>query len=380
MTKKGIVALSALISTLSLSLPGLANVERFETNMTESITDVGKEIYDIHMLVFWICVAAGILVFLFMLYTIIKYRKSNGHKPATFHENTAVEITWTVIPLIILLGMAWPASKTLIKIYDTSEADMDILITGYQWKWRYEYLTNDENDNVSFFSVLSTPQDEIHNIDPKNNNYLLEVDKPLVLPVNKKVRFLITANDVIHAWWVPALAVKKDAIPGFVNETWATPKETGIYRGQCAELCGKDHGFMPIVVDIRSEEDFNAWLKEEQAKAAEIKALTSKVFSMKELYDEGEKVYQKACLACHGANGEGGIGKAIAKSAIAMGDINTHMDVIVNGVPGTAMQAFGSQLTDVELAAVTTFQRNAFGNNMNETVQPIDIYNLKQGQ
>lgn len=380
MAKKGIVALSALTFFSSLSLPVVADMQRFETNMTESITDVGKEIYDIHMLVFWICVAAGILVFLFMLYTIIKYRKSNGHKPATFHENTAVEITWTVIPLVILLGMAWPASKTLIKIYDTSEADMDVLITGYQWKWRYEYLSNDDNDNVSFFSVLSTPQDEINNIDPKNSNYLLEVDKPLVLPVNKKVRFLITANDVIHAWWVPALAVKKDAIPGFVNETWATPKETGIYRGQCAELCGKDHGFMPIVVDIRSEEDYNAWLKDEQKKATEIKALTSKVFSMKELYDEGEKVYQKACLACHGAQGEGGIGNAIAKSAIAMGDINKHMDVIVNGVPGTAMQAFGSQLTDVELAAVTTFQRNAFGNNMNETVQPIDIYNLKQGQ
>ena len=198
--------------------------------------------------------------------------------------------------------------------------------------------------------------------------------------MNKKIRFLVTANDVIHSWWVPALAVKKDAIPGFMNETWATPKEIGIYRGQCAELCGKDHGFMPIVVDVRSEEDFNAWLAAEQKKAADIKELTSKTFTLKELYDQGEVVYNKACAACHGMKGEGGVGKAIAGSAIAMGDIKTHMEVVINGVPGSAMQAFGNQLSDIESAAVLTFQRNAFGNNMNETIQPIDVFNFKQGQ
>lgn len=369
-----------VFAVLSLITPNIwANLQRFETNMTPSITDVGKEIYDIHMLVFWICVATGVGVFLFMLYTIIKYRKGNGHEPSTFHENTAVEITWTVVPFIILCAMAWPASKTLIKIYDTSEADMDVLVTGYQWKWKYEYLT-DEGENVAFFSTLSTPQDEINNVDAKGEHYLLEVDNPLVVPVNKKIRFLVTANDVIHSWWVPALAVKKDAIPGFMNETWATPKEIGIYRGQCAELCGKDHGFMPIVVDVRSEEDFNAWLAAEQKKAADIKELTSKTFTLKELYDQGEVVYNKACAACHGMKGEGGVGKAIAGSAIAMGAINTHMEVVINGVPGSAMQAFGNQLSDIESAAVLTFQRNAFGNNMNETIQPIDVFNFKQGQ
>ncbi len=379
MYRKGMITLPVVTFLAFLNQNLFAISKRFETNMTESITDVGKEIYDIHMLVFWICVATGVLVFLFMLYTIIKYRKSNGHKPATFHENTTVELTWTIIPFIILMGMAWPASKTLIKIYDTSEADFDILITGYQWKWKYEYLT-EEGENLTFFSILSTSQDEIQNIDKKNPYYLLEVDKPLVLPVNKKIRFLITANDVIHSWWVPDLAVKRDAIPGFINETWSTPKKVGIYRGQCAELCGKDHGFMPIVVDVRSQKDFDAWLIEGQQKATELKALTSKTFTLKELYAEGETVYQKACLACHGVEGKGGVGKAIAGSAIVTGALSGHFDTVINGMQGTAMQAFGSQLSDIELAAVITYQRNAFGNNMNEVVQPVDVFNYKQGQ
>ena len=371
----GPVALLALMST-----PVLAEqAQRWQTNMTPSITAVGREIYDIHMLVFWICVGAGILVFAFMFYSLIAYRKSNGHDPATFHEHTTAELAWTIIPTIILLGMAWPASKTLIRAYDTSDADLDILITGFQWKWKYEYML-EEGENVAFFSALSTPRDEIYNVDPKNAEYLLQVDNPLVLPVNKKARFLVTANDVIHSWWVPALAVKKDAIPGFINEVAALPTEVGTYRGQCAELCGKDHGFMPIVVNVVEEPAFNEWISKKQEDAATLKQLMQQHFTLEQLYDDGKKVYDRACVACHGANGEGGVGKAIAGSAIATGNMREHIDVLVNGVPGTAMQAFGGQLNDIELAAVITYQRNAFGNNMGDMVQPLDIYNFKNGQ
>ncbi|CAA0116518.1 Cytochrome c oxidase subunit 2 [BD1-7 clade bacterium] len=373
------LALSPM-ALLALANPAMAEeAQRWQTNMKPGVTAVGQEIYDIHMLVFWICVIAGVLVFAFMFYSLFAYRKSNGHKPATFHENTAAELTWTIVPTIILLAMAWPASKTVIKIYDTSEADLDVLITGYQWKWKYEYMLED-GENVSFFSVLRTPQSEILNDEPKGEHYLLEVDNPLVLPVNKKTRFLITANDVIHAWWVPALAVKKDAIPGFINEIATTPTQTGLYRGQCAELCGKDHGFMPIVVNVVEQEEFDSWIGEKQADAAKLAELMQQQFTLEELYDDGKKVYEKSCLACHGANGEGGVGKAIAGSPFAVGDVKNHLDVVVNGVPGTAMQAFGGQLNDIELAAVITYQRNAFGNNMGDKVQPIDVYNFKNGK
>ncbi|CAA0081076.1 Cytochrome c oxidase subunit 2 [BD1-7 clade bacterium] len=374
------LALSPMALLALAANPAMAEeAQRWQINMKPGVTAVGQEIYDIHMLVFWICVIAGVLVFAFMFYSLFAYRKSNGHKPATFHENTAAELTWTIVPTIILLAMAWPASKTIIKIYDTSEADLDVLITGYQWKWKYEYMLED-GENVSFFSVLRTPQSEILNDEPKGEHYLLEVDNPLVLPVNKKTRFLITANDVIHAWWVPALAVKKDAIPGFINEIATTPTKTGLYRGQCAELCGKDHGFMPIVVNVVEQEEFDSWIGEKQADAAKLAELMQQQFTLEELYDDGKKVYEKSCLACHGANGEGGVGKAIAGSPFAVGDVKNHLDVVVNGVPGTAMQAFGGQLNDIELAAVITYQRNAFGNNMGDKVQPIDVYNFKNGK
>jgi cytochrome c oxidase subunit 2 len=313
-----------------------------------------------------------------MFYSIIYHRKSRGHKASNFHESTTVEIAWTVVPFLILIGMAVPATSTLIHIYDTEDAEMDILITGYQWKWKYEYL-NDNGENVSFFSNLRTPQDEIYNTEEKGEHYLLEVDEPFVIPVDTKVRFLVTANDVIHSWWVPELAVKRDAIPGFVNETWTKAEEIGIYRGQCAELCGKDHGFMPVVVNVVSKEDYAAWLEKKQAEAAEIKALMAQTFTMDELVARGKNVYQGYCAACHGMNGEGGLGNAIAGSAIATGDLTKHLDIGVNGVPGTAMQAFGGQMNDVDMAAVITYQRNAFGNNMGDMVQPIDVFNHKKG-
>ena len=361
-----------------LSAATLANDKVNEVNMSPGVTAVGQDIFDLHMLIFWICVVIGILVFGVMFYSIIYHRKSRGVKPSTFHESTKVEIAWTVVPFFILIGMAVPATSTLLDIYDFEDAEMDILITGYQWKWKYEYLGED-GENVSFFSNLRTSQSEIYNTEDKGEHYLLEVDEPMVIPVNTKVRFLVTANDVIHSWWVPELAVKKDAIPGFINEAWTMAAEEGIYRGQCAELCGKDHGFMPVVVNVVSQEEYDAWLGGKKAEAAEIADLMAQTFTMDELMERGKTVYDRNCLACHGASGEGGVGTPIAGSAIATGELGGHLNIGVNGVPGTAMQAFGGQINDVEMAAVITYQRNAFGNNMGDMVQPIDVYNYKKG-
>ncbi len=371
---------SARIFTLLFMLPALASAqtaERWGTNMTKGVTPISREIYSLHMDIFWWCVAIGVVVFGVMFYTMIAHRKSQGAKAANFHESTTLEIVWTIIPFVILIIMAVPATSGLIKIYDTEEADLDIVITGYQWKWKYEYLGED----VSFFSNLSTPKSEIYNQVEKNPNYLLEVDEPLVIPTHKKVRFLITANDVIHAWWVPDLAVKKDAIPGFINESWAYVDEPGVYRGQCAELCGKDHGFMPIVVEAKPEAEYLAWLEQKQQAQAKLRELTEKTFAFAELMDLGEQVYLKNCAACHQADGQGvpGAFPAIAGSAVATGELNGHLDIVVNGSrENPAMAAFGDQLPEAHLAAVITYQRNAFGNNMGDSLQPIDILTFKE--
>lgn len=363
-----------LMSVIAMAAGGEAS----EYNMAPGATEVGHQIYNLHMVIMWICVVIGVLVFGVMFYSIIYHRKSRGVTPATFHESTKVEIAWTVVPFFILIGMAIPATTTLLEIYDNDEAELDVVVTGYQWKWKYEYL-NENGENVSFFSNLRTPQTEINNTEPKGEHYLLEVDEPLVLPVNTKVRFLVTANDVIHSWWVPALAVKRDAIPGFINEVWTKATEEGVFRGQCAELCGKNHGFMPIVVNVVSKEEYATWLTTKQAEAAEIKELMAQTFTLDQLMERGKAVYEVNCLACHGADGEGGLGKAIAGSPVATGDLAHHLDISIKGVPGTAMQAFGGQLNDVDMAAVVTYQRNAFGNNMGDMVQPIDVYNHKKG-
>lgn len=351
-----------------------------QVNMDPGVTEVGAEIFDLHMMIFGICVVIGVVVFGVMFYSIYAHRKSRGVTPATFHESTKVELAWTIVPFLILVFMAVPATSTLLEVYNTEDAEIDILVTGYQWKWKYEYL-NEDGENVSFFSNLRTSQEEIYNEQDKGQFYLLEVDEPIVIPVDTKVRFLVTAYDVIHSFWIPELAVKKDAIPGFVNETWTRPTTTGIYRGQCAELCGKDHGFMPIVVNVVERDEYDQWLSEKQAQAAEIAALMEQTFTMDELMARGREVYNRACLACHGPQGEGGVGKPIAGSAVAMGPVGGHMDMVVNGSPNNAaMQAFGGQLNDVDLAAVLTFQRNGFGNNVGDMIQPIDVYNYKQGQ
>ncbi len=347
-------------------------------NMAPGATEVSRSVFDLHMTIFWICVVIGVVVFGAMFWSMLVHRRSTGHQPAHFHESTTVEILWTVVPLVILVLMAIPATKTLIEIYDSSESELDIQITGYQWKWHYKYLGQD----VEFFSNLTTPQDQINNRAVKGEHYLLEVDEPLVVPVGTKVRFLITAADVIHSWWVPALAVKKDAIPGFINESWTRIDEPGIYRGQCTELCGKDHGFMPVVVEAKSKEDFAVWLTERKQLAAAEKELTSKEWSMDELMVRGEKAYNTSCGACHQPTGEGlpPMFPALKGSAIATGPAADHMNIVVNGKPGTSMAAFGKQLSEVDIAAIITYERNAWGNKVGDMVTPQDVLAFKQAQ
>lgn len=248
-----------ILTFILLFFSFLANAE-WAVNLQQPITEVGESIYNLHLVITFICVVIFIGVFGFMFYSIYYHRKSRGHKASQFHENTTVEVIWTIIPFVILIAMAWPATKTLLIMRDTSAPDMTIKATGYQWKWGYEYLDHD----VQFYSTLATPKNQITNVEDKNTNYLLEVDNHVVVPVGKKVRVLTTANDVLHAWYVPALAVKQDAIPGFIRDTWFKAEKTGIYRGQCAELCGKEHAYMPIVVEVVTEDQFNQWVLDNQ--------------------------------------------------------------------------------------------------------------------
>ena len=344
-------------------------------NMRKGVTDISNNVYQLHMTIFLICCVIGVIVFAIMFWALIHHRKSKGAVPAQFHESTKVEILWTAIPFVILIVMAIPATKTLIAMEDASKADLTIKITGSQWKWHYEYMGED----VEFYSMLATPQNEITNLADKNPNYLLEVDKPLVLPINQKVRFLMTSDDVIHSWWVPDFAVKKDANPGFINETWTNINEVGTYRGQCAELCGKDHGFMPVVVEAKTEEDFKSWLAEaKQAKqkaAAESAALLDQVVPKEELMALGEQVYMASCAACHQPTGLGlpGVFPALKGSPIVVGDIKGHIDILLYGKPGTAMQSFAKQLSIKQIAAVITYKRNAWGNDTGEVIQPSEI-------
>ena len=350
----------------------------WEVNMTEGVTAISRSIYGLHMTIFLICVVIGVIVFGVMFYSIFKHRKSKGAVPHQFHESTLVEILWTSIPFLILVVMAVPATKTLIDIYNTDEAEVDIKITGYQWKWQYEYV----GEGVSFFSNLATPKEQIYNLRNKNTNYLLEVDEPLVIPVGTKIRFLVTAADVIHSWWVPALAVKRDAIPGFINESWTNIEEPGIYRGQCAELCGKDHAYMPIVVDARSPEDYKKWLDEKKAIAAKERELTTKEWTMAELMTRGEQTYNKVCAACHQVTGAGMPPVFPALKGTPMvtkaDQIGAHVEIVMNGKKGTAMQAFAGQLSEADLAAVITYERNAWGNNTGQMVTPKEILEFKK--
>src|SRR5215470_9277163 len=339
-------------------------------------TPIAHQIYDLHLVVLAIVVVIAVGVFGVVSYAILRHRRSIGHQAKQIGDNMKVQILWTAIPLLIVVTLAFPATRTVIAMKDTSSPDMTIKVTGYQWKWRYDYL----GENVSFYSDLSTARAQIENKAPKGENYLLEVDNPMVVPVGKKVRILVTANDVIHSWWVPAFGVKQDAIPGFVRDSWFKVDTPGIYRGQCAELCGKEHGFMPIVVEAVPEERYRAWLTGQQTKGkatvAAASAAAGKTYALDELKTEGEKVYGRSCAACHQANGQGvpGAFPALARGAITIGPIAGHIDIVLNGSKkNPAMAAWKGQLSDLEIAAVITFERNAFGNALGDVVQPSQI-------
>lgn len=373
--------------SLRWSLPALlltatTHATTMPLNMTEGVTEISQRVHHLHMTIFWICCVIGAVVFGAMFWSIVRHRKARGVQPAQFHESTKVELLWTAVPVLILIIMAIPATKTLIAMEDTSEADVTVQVTGSQWKWHYKYLEHD----ISYYSLLATPKEQINNRHPKQQNYLLEVDRPLVIPTGKKVRFLMTSDDVIHSWWVPAFAVKKDANPGFINEAWTRVDEPGIYRGQCAELCGKDHGFMPIVVIAKTPADFDAWVAQEAARIAKAKAeeqaLLAMNMPMEELMAVGERTYIAHCAACHQPNGEGlpGVFPGLKGSAIALHDKAAHIDVVLHGRSGTAMQAYAKQLSLKEIAAVITYERNAWGNNTGELVQAADIHAALQGK
>lgn len=420
---KPIAKLSAFGTLVaSYFFSSLAHAE-YRLNFQDPVTEVARDIFGLHMLIFWICVVIFVAVFSVMFYSIFKHRKSKNYEPAQFSHSTSVEIVWTVVPFLILVAMAVPATQVLINMEDTTKSDLTIKITGYQWKWGYEYLDSD----ISFYSTLATPREQIDQFDKETavepgENYLLEVDNHLVVPSGRKVRALITANDVIHAWWIPAFGTKKDAIPGYINELWFNVDEgkEGLYRGQCAELCGKDHAFMPIVVEVVTGEQFDSWVasggtslktesladtKEDQPESViqvieastelpeEAKAATQTSaervldaivptaqaadaleMTKEELMAKGEKAVS-SCLACHGADGKGipGVFPAIAGSAVATGSIEDHINIVLYGKAGTAMAAFAGQLNDEEIAAVITYQRNAYGNDTGDVVQPADV-------
>jgi cytochrome c oxidase subunit 2 len=350
----------------------------WELNLQMPVTALARRVYDLHTLLTWVIFIIFVGVFAVVTWSIIFHRKSKGHKAANFHDNTTVEIVWTVVPTLILIAIAFPATSTLVEMRDSSQPDLTIKATGYQWKWGYEYVTGDAA-GVKFMSVMSTPREQIENKAPKGEHYLLEVDRPMVVPVGKKVRMLLTATDVIHNWSVPAFAVKADAVPGFLRDTWFRAEKEGIYRGQCSELCGKDHGFMPVVVEVVSAEKYAAWVaaqKKEMAAAADDPA---KVWKLDELMARGEKVYAANCAACHQSNGAGlpPAFPALDGSKIAKGPKAAHLDIVLKGKPGTAMAAFGAQLSDTDIAAVVAYERNAWTNKLGEVIQPVEVKALR---
>ncbi len=371
---------SAFTALLILTLyPSKALSDWDALNMREGVTQVSRDVFELHMLIFYICVAIGAVVFSVMFYSLFRYTKKRNPNPSTFHESTKLEVAWTIVPFLVLIAMAVPASKTLTEIYDDEEGEINIQVVGYQWKWEYKYL----EDDINFFSNLSTDQDEIYNLVPKGENYLLEVDEPLIIPVDTRVRFLITANDVIHSWWVPDFAIKQDAIPGFINTAWTRAEETGIYRGNCTELCGKNHGFMPVVVKVVEKDEYNDWVLAKKEEAIKLAELTEKEWSLAELSERGEGVYQKNCVACHQMNGEGlpPIFPALAGSDIVMFDKDRNVEILMEGVQGAAMQSFANQLSEVDMAAVITYTRQAWGNAENGDgvyVVPSDIVEYKK--
>lgn len=361
-----------------------AATDYWKMNMRRGVTPLSHDMYDLHMIGMGVCAVIGVIVFGVMIYALIYHRKSRGYVPAKFHDNLRLEIIWSIIPFLILVALAIPATLVLIRLEDSRESDVTIKVVGTQWKWQYQYL----DQGISFFSNLRTPYTQIQNQEPKGRWYLLEVDNPVVVPINKKIRFLVTSNDVVHSWWVPELGVKRDAIPGFMHEAWAWIEKPGVYRGQCAELCGINHGFMPIVVHAVEEEKFNQWVNA-QTKVEDVYATTKITpadqpkMTREELMNLGKEKFDLICAACHKPDGKGipPLYPALKNSSIAVGyPISRHIALVLNGVSGSAMQPYKDQLTDKDLAAIVTYERNAWGNNTNDLIQPSDVAKVRQGE
>lgn len=381
MTNSSGIRLAGKITTLlALMTIAPAAFADMVLNLRRGVTDISQTVYELHMLILWVCVVIAIVVFGVMIVSIILHRRSRGAEAAKFSHSTKAELIWTIIPVIILVWMAVPSAKTLVDMEDFRGSEMTIKVTGYQWRWHYEYLGTD----VNFFSSLARSSNIARRVrsgvDPYSvENYLLDVDKPLVVPVDTKIRLLITANDVIHSWWMPSFAVKKDAIPGFINEIWFKANETGTYRGQCAELCGRGHGFMPIVVDVLSKQDYAAWIdaKDVGDTAAMVESTIDAAAEVQTVAEElsGEELYNISCSACHQANGQGlpPVFPGLVDSAVVNGPAADHIDIVMNGRVGTAMIGFSTQLGDAELAAIINYERNAWGLNSDDTVQASDI-------
>ncbi len=353
-------------------LPGGPAVNQL--NLHPAVTKIAEEQQWLHWFMLIICTAIFVAVFAVMFYSIWKHRKSKGAKSADFHESVAVEIAWTVVPFIIVILMALPATKVVVAQKDTSNADLTIKATGYQWKWGYDYIKG-EGEGLAFISTLDNNHREMSNAGkPEGDNYLLKVDNPLVVPVGKKVRVITTANDVIHAFMVPAFGIKQDAIPGFVRDTWFRAEKTGDFYGQCAELCGKEHAYMPIHVKVLSADDYSAWVDGEKKKAAAKADDPNKVWALDDMVKRGEKVYAANCAACHQANGKGaGPIKALDGAAVVQdADKTKQIAILLNGQNNGAMPAW-KQLSDTEIAAVITYTKNNWSNKTGQVVQPADI-------
>ena len=362
--------LAAAFSSLALGL---------EWNLQPPVTKIAADIHGLHEYVMILVTVIFVGVFGFMFWSVYAHRKDKGHKAEQFHENTTVEIIWTVVPAIILVVIAWPATRVVVAQKDTSNPDLTVKVTGYQWKWGYDYITG-EGEGISFTSVLTTPRDQIEGRAPKGENYLLEVDKEMVVPMGKKVRVLTTAADVIHSWWIPAFGVKQDAMPGFIRDLHFRAEKTGVYRGQCVELCGKEHGFMPIVVRVVTQGEYSQWVAGHKKAMAAAADDPSKTYTLDELRNRGEKVYAAHCVACHQASGKGTppVFPPLDGSKVVNGPKEAQMDVVMNGRANTPMAAFGRQLNDVEVAAVITFTRNNWSNKTGEAIQPSAVKALRK--
>ncbi len=379
------------ILAATVALFPLSAYSEWGLNLPPPSSPVAARILDLHNAIMIVCLVIFVVVFGVMFYSLYAHRKSRGHQAHQFSHNSKLEVVWTVIPFLILVGMAIPSTATLLYMEDTTQSDLTVKITGYQWKWHYEYLDHD----IGYFSNLSTPRAQIENREPKGEHYLLEVDNAVVLPANRKIRFLLTSNDVIHAWWIPKFGVKKDAIPGYINEFWTNVDTPGTYRGQCAELCGKDHGFMPIVADVLAPEEFDAWVEAQKPKqvastATETQQSESdseqvaaavepaREWTMDELMEHGKTVYFQ-CIACHGPEGQGvpPTFPPLTGSEITTGPIEDHIEIVMNGRPNTTMLPFKLQLSDEDIAAVITYERNSLGNSLGDMVQPSEIAALR---